>query len=150
MDLYKQQLRAYSGHYACVHNTFFPIQELLTFTSKKSRSSMFSEIQRVCTSCKKTKDQFLDFYICKGSIRGACKACTIKKNAKYQKDRRMWLYRDTNNDEAKKYRREYYANNRQKFAAYREKHRLENPGYNRAYYLRKKDKKTPVETSEAA
>lgn len=101
-----------------------------------------SEDTKKCSRCQKTKIQHLDFYMCQGKYRSECKTCTIKKNSKYQKEKRSWLLRDLDDTKTKDYMREYRKKNKEKFKTYRESFLKKNPGYTRDYYLENKDKKS--------
>ena len=95
---------------------------------------------KVCSKCFEAKIAFLDFYMCQGKFRSECKRCTIKKNVKYQRTVQAWKYRFVDNDERKSYMVEYYARNKEKFAAYRKKFKEKHPGYHKLYARARKNK----------
>lgn len=58
----------------------------------------------------------MDFYMIKGIYKSSCKACVIKRNAIYQKKHR----KDQDPEERREKSRLYYAENKDKFAQYRQ------------------------------
>ena len=95
---------------------------------------------KVCSRCRKKKQAEKDFYLCSGKWRSECKECTIKRNVKYQRKIRSWEYRDVDNDGRRSYMREYYANNKEKFAKYRADFKERYPEYYKEYFRNRKDK----------
>jgi hypothetical protein len=77
--------------------------------------------------------------MCQGKRRSECKACTIKKNVRYQNEVQAWKHRFVDNDEQRSYMIEYYAKNKAKFAEYRRKFRERNPGYYKEYSRKRKN-----------
>lgn len=98
-----------------------------------------SNIVKTCKSCAQEKNLETDFYICQGSARSDCKACTIKKNVAYQKQRKAWMHRFVDSEQQKSYMVDYYARNKEKFAEYRRKFRERYPGYHKEYARKRKD-----------
>lgn len=97
--------------------------------------------RRTCTTCHITKIQELDFYYCNGRYRGDCKQCTIRKNAKYQRDNKTWLSKNIDKDRLREYMKEYRQKNPEKFREYRQRFIDKHPGYFRNYYLEHKGEK---------
>ena len=93
-----------------------------------------------CSKCRKQKILHLDFYMCKGRYRSECKACTIKRNVAHQKEKRTWLDREVDEEARKAYMREYYAENKGKFAEYRKVFRMKYPEYYKEYFRKRKEK----------
>jgi len=93
--------------------------------------------------CHRTKILYRDFYMCSGSYRSECKACTIKRNQGYQKRVRAWENSDKDSEARREYMREYYAQNKAKFAAYRAKFRERHPDYYAEYFRDKKSRSGP-------
>lgn len=96
---------------------------------------------KICSKCNCAKISQTDFYMCQGRWRSECKACTIRKNVRYQKRVKAWKYRFVDNDEKCSYMVDYYAKNKDKFAEYRRKFKERNPDYYREYSRKRKDKK---------
>lgn len=96
--------------------------------------------RKKCTHCLKNKDASKDFYLCSGRIRGECKACTINKNVKYQKKVGAWKVKFKDDATRHEYMREYYKNNKEKFARYRAEFKLRNPEYYKNYLRMRKEK----------
>lgn len=94
---------------------------------------------KICSRCNAAKRSATDFYLCQGKSRSECKSCTIKKNVKYQRKVKAWKNRFVDNDTHRSYMVEYYAKNREKFAAYREKFRKKYPDYHREYARKRKE-----------
>jgi hypothetical protein len=82
-----------------------------------------------------------DFYLCQGKVRSECKKCTIKKNVRYQRRVKAWKHRYVDNDEKRSYMIEYYAANKEKFAAYRAKRKAKFPDYHKEYARKRKNEK---------
>ena len=96
---------------------------------------------KVCSKCGETKQLTADFYLCSGRWRSECKACTIKRNVKYQRSIQAWKHRYLDDDERNSYMRDYYSKNKEKFAVYREEFRKRYPEYYKNYFRRKKNGK---------
>ena len=94
---------------------------------------------KICKICNVRKIKEDDFYCSKGSYRGECKACTIKKNVKYQQKNKTWQNRFVDDDCQRSYIVDYYSKNKDKFAEYAKKFREKNPEYHKLYARRKKD-----------
>lgn len=88
---------------------------------------------KICSKCNMAKIAEKDFYMCQGKMRSECKACTIKKNVRYQKSVKAWKYRCTDTEEKRSYMNEYYAKNKEKFAGYRKKFKEKYPEYYKLY-----------------
>lgn len=97
------------------------------------------DTKKICSNCNKSKS-VSDFYLCMGRLRGECKKCTIKKNTLHQKKTKVWLYRYSSSLERREYLRNYYAQNKEKFAQYRKEFRERYPGYHKEYYYQNKGK----------
>ena len=97
---------------------------------------------KICSRCNTPKDSILDFYICQGKWRSECKACTIKKNVRYQRRVEAWKYRFVDNDEKRSYMVDYYSKNKEKFAGYRKKFKEKYPEYYKEYSRKRKNEKT--------
>ena len=97
---------------------------------------------KICSRCNTPKYALLDFYLCQGKWRSECKACTIKKNVRYQKRVEAWKHRYVDNDEKRLYMVEYYSKNKDKFAEYRKKFRAQHPEYYKEYSRRRKNERT--------
>lgn len=97
---------------------------------------------KTCSRCRLPKIASKDFYLCQGKWRSECKACTIKKNVRYQKRVKAWKHRYIDNDEQRSYMIDYYAKNKEKFAAYRKKFKEKYPEYYKEYSRKRKDEKT--------
>lgn len=89
--------------------------------------------QKACTTCfiLKSLDQF---YRCSGILRGECKECVIKKNIANQHKTKPWRNNKIDKEKRRKYQREYYANNKQRFAKYRSDFKDRHPNYYKEYY----------------
>ena len=94
---------------------------------------------KVCTRCKTEKDADKDFYMCQGKHRSECKACTIRKNAVYQKRNKPWRDRLIDEQEKRAYMTKYYNANKEKFVEYRRKFKEKNPNYFREYQQKKRN-----------
>lgn len=99
-----------------------------------------NEDLKICSKCHVAKEKVTDFYMCSGSYRSECKACTIKRNVKYQSKMQSWKYKFGDDESRREYMRDYYAKNPAKYAEYREKFRENHPGYHKKYYHARKDK----------
>ena len=97
--------------------------------------------EKKCSRCHKIKIQRLDFYMCQGKWRSECKTCTIKKNTAYQKKTKAWTHRFVDSQERKAYMMQYYAANKEKFAAYRDSFKNKNPEYHKLYARKKKNER---------
>ena len=95
---------------------------------------------KTCSKCRNEKEE-TDFYRCLGKIRGECKKCTSKRNTLYQKKNEYWKRRYVDGDSARSYQREYYAKNKEKFAAYRAEFKLRYPDYYKEYFRKQKERK---------
>lgn len=104
-------------------------------------ASVVNERLKVCSKCKVEKNLFTDFYLCQGKWRGECKRCTIAANAKYQKRMQSWRNREIDSSAIRSYQLEYYAQNKAKFAEYRQKFKEKHPEYHKLYARRKKNEK---------
>lgn len=87
---------------------------------RRTASNMHDK--KICSTCKKEKILHMDFYMVKGIYKSSCKACVIKRNCKYQKIRNPSL----DPEEKREYSRRYYAENKDKFAKYRQDFRDKN------------------------
>lgn len=94
---------------------------------------------KVCKRCNIAKEEQA-FYFTAGKPRSECKACTIKRNVRYQKKVRSWKFRDTDQEARRSYMRTYYENNKDKFAKYREDFRSRHPEYYKEYFRKRKEK----------
>lgn len=81
-----------------------------------------------------------DYYLCAGRWRSECKMCTIKRNVRYQKKTKAWKHRYVDDDARRLYMREYYAQNREKFAKYRAEFKERYPDYYKDYFRARKEK----------
>jgi len=97
-------------------------------------------IPKRCSKCFKTKDGEKDFYLCSGRYRGECKACTIKRNVRYQKKNRSWKFRYQDDEARREYMREYYSKNKERYARYRAEFRARYPEYYKEYFRKRKEK----------
>lgn len=95
---------------------------------------------KICSKCHQSKEIESGFYLCSGKRRSECKACTVKRNVKYQSKTQAWKYRFVDGDERRHYMREYYANNKEKFADYRAKFRDKYPEYYKDYFQNRKNR----------
>lgn len=93
---------------------------------------------KICSRCNRAKHGEDDFYMCQGKYRSECKACTIKKNVRYQQKTKSWRYRFVDNDEKRPYMADYYANHKKEFAEYRRKFLERNPDYHKEYARKRK------------
>lgn len=93
---------------------------------------------KTCTRCNKIKELRKDFYVCSGKFRSECKDCTVKRNVRYQREVEAWKYRYGDDESRRAYMREYYANNKEKFAEYRAKFKEKYPEYYKEYFRNKK------------
>jgi hypothetical protein len=93
---------------------------------------------KICSKCNCAKIASTDFYVCQGKWRSECKACTIRKNVRYQKRVKAWKHRFVDNDEQRSYMVEYYAKNKEKFAEYRRKFKEKYPDYYKEYARKQK------------
>jgi len=91
-----------------------------------------------CSDCNEDKDVRLDYYMCSGKYRSECKACTIKRNVKYQRETGAWKYRFADDEARKLSMRVYYAKNKEQFAKYRAEFKDRHPDYYRKYSKSKK------------
>lgn len=96
---------------------------------------------KICSKCNCAKEAQTEFYMCQGKMRSECKACTIKKNVRYQKQTKAWLHRFVDDDEQRSYMVEYYAKNKQKFAEYRRKFKERYPEYHKEYARKRKNER---------
>lgn len=94
---------------------------------------------KICTNCKEIKD-ISDFYVCGGQLRGDCKECTKKKNLTYQRKHKTWLTRFKDMTERREYMKEYYANNKEKFAEIRRRFKEKHPDYGKEYARERRNK----------
>lgn len=100
---------------------------------------MISEL-KICSKCHKAKDAMRDYYMCQGKWRSECKACTIKRNVRYQRTVRAWKGRSEDPDARNEYMRDYYSKNKEKFAKYRQEFKERYPEYHKEYYRKRKEK----------
>lgn len=96
---------------------------------------------KICSKCRQAKDAYLDYYMNQGVMRSECKACTIRRNVRRQKQLQPWKHRFVDEESRKEYAKEYYAKNRERFAQYRSEFRKKNPEYYKMYARNKKNKK---------
>lgn len=96
---------------------------------------------KICSKCHQAKEAMRDFYLCSGRWRSECKACTIKRNVRYQKKTKAWKYRYVDDDTRRLYMREYYEKNKDKFAQYRAEFKERYPEYYKEYFRARKEKK---------
>lgn len=96
---------------------------------------------KTCTRCHEEKDREQDFYLCAGKWRGECKACTIKRNVRYQRKVKAWKHRYVDDETRRLYMREYYEKNKDKFAQYRKEFRDRYPEYYKEYFRNRKANK---------
>lgn len=101
---------------------------------------------KVCTKCHKHLPIRESYYLCRGAYRSECKKCMIKRNIKYQRLHKTWKNRFIDNDQTRPYMREYYRNNKAKFAEYRRKFRERSPDYFRSKRDEKRGK-SPFQAS---
>lgn len=94
--------------------------------------------KKKCKTCKEVKSTS-DFYAYKGVTRPDCKSCTIKKNGIRQRLTRSWLTRGGDVESRKQYYRDYYHNNPDKQAQYRENFKITHPDYQKEYYQKRRD-----------
>lgn len=135
MDLFLQQIPP---------NLFiskFLVKEPIQWAFISVGGDVDNERLKVCSQCKKEKNLFTDFYLCQGKWRGECKRCTIAKNAKYQKRMQSWRNREIDSSAMRAYQLDYYAQNKAKFAEYRQKFKEKHPEYHKLYARRKKNEK---------
>ena len=95
---------------------------------------------KICSKCNQAKEPFHDFYFCKGKMRSECKACTVKRNVRYQRKVQSWRFRFVDNDSQRSYMVEYYRKNKEKFAEYRRKFKEKYPEYYKMYARERKNK----------
>ncbi len=95
---------------------------------------------KICSQCNKAKEAAIGFYQSGGRYRTECKACTIKRNIRYQRRTEAWKHRYGNDEERREYMRAYYNNNKDKFSKYRSKFRERFPDYYTNYFRKKKEK----------
>lgn len=96
---------------------------------------------KICSKCHQAKEAMTDYYLCSGRWRSECKMCTIKRNVRYQKKIKAWKYRYVDDDTRRLYMREYYAQNKEKFAQYRTEFKERYPEYYKEYFRARKEKK---------
>jgi len=101
--------------------------------------SVVSNDLKICSKCNCAKISHMDFYMCQGKWRSECKACTIRKNVRYQKRTKAWMHRFVDNDEQRSYMVDYYAKNKEKFAEYRRKFKEKYPDYYKEYSRKRKN-----------
>ena len=107
-------------------------------------------MNKKCTKCGIDKDSETEFYLCSGVYRTECKKCTIAKNVIYQRKKNEQHSGDKDKIYRRKYMREYYAKNKEKFQVYRDKFSKNHPGYYNQYYKSSKDKKKALENEPQA
>lgn len=98
------------------------------------------ETIKICSKCNQAKDSLTAFYSCKGKMRSECKACTVKRNVRYQRKVKAWKFRYVDNDVQRSYMVQYYRQNKEKFAEYRKKFKEKYPDYYRDYARDRKNK----------
>lgn len=98
-----------------------------------------SEELKICSRCNCAKIASTSFYRCQGKMRSECKACTISKNVRYQKQTQAWMHRFVDEEGKRSYMVDYYSKNKAKFVEYRRKFRERNPDYYKDYTRRRKN-----------
>lgn len=96
---------------------------------------------KICSKCNCAKVSETDFYMCQGKMRSECKACTIKKNVRYQKQTKSWMHRFIDDEQQRSYMVDYYAKNKEKFAEYRRKFKERYPEYHKEYARKRKNER---------
>ncbi len=100
-----------------------------------------SELElKTCSHCFESKDKLKDFYMCVGKFRTECKSCTIKRNVRYQIKTEAWKHKYADAETRREYMRKYYADNKEKYARYRQEFRKKNPHYYKEYFRDRKNK----------
>lgn len=102
---------------------------------------MIGKEVKICSKCNCAKIAETDFYMCQRKRRSECKACTIKKNVRYQKRTKAWLHRFVDDEEQRSYMVDYYSKNKEKFAEYRRKFKERNPDYYKEYARKRKNER---------
>ena len=102
---------------------------------------MGAESLKICSKCNCAKNTETDFYVCKGTRRSECKACTIRINVRHQKRNRSWEGRSVQDDEKRAYMAKYYAEHKEKYAEYRRRFKEKHPDYHKEYSRELKNKK---------
>lgn len=95
---------------------------------------------KICSQCHQAKESVTDFYLCAGRWRSECKACTIKRNVRYQKRVKAWKHRYVDDDSRRLYMRDYYNKNKERFAKYRSEFKNRYPDYYKDYFRKRKEK----------
>lgn len=101
---------------------------------------------KTCSQCNMAKE-IKDFYLCSGKYRSECKKCTVEKNTRYQRSVRAYKSVTVEGERRRLYMRQYYNNNKEKFASYRSKFRSIYPDYYREYYKHRQVEKKSRETN---
>ena len=101
---------------------------------------MSNEPEKTCTWCGNKKIIAKDFYMCQGRYRSECKACTIRRNVRYQRKIKAWKNRFIDPEQKRSYMVEYYHNHKEQFAEYRRKFKEKYPDYYREYSRKRKEK----------
>lgn len=94
---------------------------------------------RTCTVCAKEKSEE-EFYKYRGQPRGECKKCTVRRAVHYQRKVKAWETRCGDHESSKKYMREYYAKNKEKFVEYARRWKEKNPDYFKRQNRREREK----------
>ncbi len=105
---------------------------------------------KICTRCKLPRDVKSGFYVCRGTRRTECKACTIKKNVSYQKKIQAWKHRFVDAAKQRSYMSDYYSKNKAKFAEYRRLFKLRYPDYYKTYNLNRKSRTEHMKVGESS
>jgi len=95
---------------------------------------------RMCSKCQRLLDARLDFYFYKGKPRGNCKKCCIAYVSARQKalgPKKLDYFQHLAKCEAA---RQYYQDNKEKYAKYRATFLAKHPGYFKDYYEKHKQK----------
>lgn len=91
------------------------------------------EDKKCCTTCFVPKP-LDEFYRCSGILRGECKECVIKKNVAHQQKTKPWRNKKIDKMKKRKYHRDYYEKNKEKFLKYRTDFKQRHPNYYKEYY----------------
>lgn len=89
---------------------------------------------KICSICHQDKP-YDDYYCWRGTYRGECKKCTIRKNVKRKKEKGSGT---VDLDARRQYHREYYAKNKEKFKEYRKAFLERHPSYYKDQYQKSK------------
>lgn len=94
---------------------------------------------KICSQCYECKLIDGEYYLWQGRPRSECKRCTIKRNVRYQKRVKAWRHRYVDEEARRLYMREYYNQNKEKFAKYRSEFKARNPEYYKEYFRKRKE-----------